>query len=546
MKEDKKMSKDNLNPVHLHRTHGKQKKRHRFPFFIIPIVLLLLAAAFLAPKIPGYMQRLREKSAVCSEESPSSELTPESEVYTVYFGVPNNKSFSIAIPEGSNFDLPAGPSIDGYTFLAWQDENGVKMTRGTISPTADTNFYALYAVAFKNDRSASTHLPYISLDQNGMIHPNAGVTRGEMVKIIYANLAVNGVGTGYFIDLEKDDPLYAAAATLKDLGLLEGDRLHAEDTVTFGEFFSLLAKLFPSPEREYTFTNLSPGSEYYNAFCAAYENGWLYSTETSPYDIITRKEFVRIVNSLIGRGGTEHFDVSSVGTIADISSSDEYYPDIAEALVEHEWKREGDSEIWTSSSPLPFRDPGFFFVGSDLHYIKADGNPALNEEVDYLLFDENGIVSSGDASLDELVRFRLNELVDPSQMDGEEMLRILYDYVVNDSFYLRGEKYETGETGWEIAEAYKMFSTGKGNCYSYAASFWALARAIGYDAVCYSGSVGTHSNPHGWVEITIDGTPYIFDPTLEYEQCYGPGTRTYEHFFKMTYKSVSGWLYNRG
>ena len=48
------------------------------------------------------------------------------------------------------------------------------------------------------------------------------------------------------------------------------------------------------------------------------------------------------------------------------------------------------------------------------------------------------------------------------------------------------------------------------------------------------------------LEITLDDVPYIYDPTLQYEQWYGPGTHTYENFFQKTYESVSGWGYTRG
>ena len=75
---------------------------------------------------------------------------------------------------------------------------------------------------------------------------------------------------------------------------------------------------------------------------------------------------------------------------------------------------------------------------------------------------------------------------------------------------------------------------------------WALSRAIGYDTVCYSGTVGTHGNRHGWAEISFDGTPYIFDTLLEWEQWYGPGTHTYEYFYMKSYASVYGWSYTRG
>ena len=65
------------------------------------------------------------------------------------------------------------------------------------------------------------------------------------------------------------------------------------------------------------------------------------------------------------------------------------------------------------------------------------------------------------------------------------------------------------------AETLAKFQTDKGNCYNFTAAFWALARGIGYDAVCSSGLVGVDRNPHSWVEIEIDGEPRIFDVETE-------------------------------
>ena len=60
-----------------------------------------------------------------------------------------------------------------------------------------------------------------------------------------------------------------------------------------------------------------------------------------------------------------------------------------------------------------------------------------------------------------------------------------------------------------------MYSTGKGNCYCYAAAFWAAARQLGYDAKIVSGTYGQERAPHGWVEIYEDGIRYTYDVEIE-------------------------------
>lgn len=526
--------------------HRKTRKLKTAVRILAFLLLLTVAALVYILFSYGFFDRFlipeqTPSPAVGSESAPPAPVTNR-----VSFIVPEGKSFSLDIVEGESFEMPDGPEIPGYTFLSWLDENGEKESLEIITPTEDMAFSASYAVAFRDEEGALTHTPYMSLDENALFHPNDAITRGEMIQVIYRCLQLNGVGSGFFLDVDKDDAVYTAAATLKDLGLIDGDRLHPEDAVTYGEFFGLLAKLFPDAKGDYSFANVPQDSPYYRPFCTASERLWLSDSEISAYDFLPKKEFVHIVNLLIGRRIPAQLDSSFVGTILDVSASDKYFADIAEAVVEHDYTLENGSETWTGSNPFVQREASFYFIGTDLRCIKEGGSAAIGETVGNFYFDENGVYSSGDKALDELVRAKIKELVDPSTMSRDEMLRILYDFVLNDSFYLGGDKYAKGETGWEIEKAYQMLSTGKGNCYAYAATFWALSRAIGCDAVCYSGCVGTHDNPHAWVEIELDGTPYIFDPTLEYEQWYGPGTHTFERFFMMTYESVKGWNYDRG
>ena len=60
-----------------------------------------------------------------------------------------------------------------------------------------------------------------------------------------------------------------------------------------------------------------------------------------------------------------------------------------------------------------------------------------------------------------------------------------------------------------------MYSTGRGNCYCYAAAFWAAARALGFDAKIVSGTYGNTDAPHGWVEILRGGERYTYDVEIE-------------------------------
>ena len=85
-----------------------------------------------------------------------------------------------------------------------------------------------------------------------------------------------------------------------------------------------------------------------------------------------------------------------------------------------------------------------------------------------------------------------------------------------------------------------MLSRGYGNCYGYAAAFCQLARAIGYDAHAFSGYMGADYDPHGWVEIEIDGENYYFDPQLEMS-C--RMRHEYDSLFMVSEQSAHKWSY---
>lgn len=67
----------------------------------------------------------------------------------------------------------------------------------------------------------------------------------------------------------------------------------------------------------------------------------------------------------------------------------------------------------------------------------------------------------------------------------------------------------------QLEFADKILSTGKGDCYNFAAVFCLLARKLGYLATPIVGECGYSWNwypiAHGWVEIELDGETFLFD-----------------------------------
>ena len=191
-----------------------------------------------------------------------------------------------------------------------------------------------------------------------------------------------------------------------------------------------------------------------------------------------------------------------------------FYPDV----VPGEW---GSGDIYTAADGAIAWDgtdgrpaEGVLLIGSQLYCAGADGYFLKNAYSGSLYFNAAGRYTSGNAELDEYVLAALRDATN-KDMTRDERLRAMYDYVRDSFTYLRRHYYKTGDVGWATQEALTMYSTGRGNCYCYAAAFWAAARALGYDAKIVSGTYGADEAPHGWVEILRGGERYTYDVEIE-------------------------------
>ena len=88
------------------------------------------------------------------------------------------------------------------------------------------------------------------------------------------------------------------------------------------------------------------------------------------------------------------------------------------------------------------------------------------------------------------------------------------------------------------------FQNGVGDCYVMAATFYYMAKQLGYDAHQMAGYVpllGGGMGVHSWVEIDMNGTTYVFDPNFTnqtgrngYQIYYGmSGTWRYSNYYRM-------------
>lgn len=207
------------------------------------------------------------------------------------------------------------------------------------------------------------HIAYIYGFEDGTVRPNALITRAEVAAIFY-RLLKDEVRVKYetnecpFPDIEEDAWYRTEATTLTNMGIFEGypDGLfHGEDTITRGEFATILARL---SERELSkkdkteFTDIE-GHWAEEEITLIEQFQWIVGYEDGtfrPNDFISRAEAVTMVNRVLHRMPESIGDMHKDMHIWPDNSDPEawYYIAIQEASHTHDHVRlRGTRERWT-------------------------------------------------------------------------------------------------------------------------------------------------------------------------------------------------------
>ena len=166
------------------------------------------------------------------------------------------------------------------------------------------------------------------------------------------------------------------------------------------------------------------------------------------------------------------------------------------------------------------------------YYVDADGNLVMNKdnyEINEKLYDidKNGVaVAIPEVRL--LARETLNE-AGGTLYDAYQWSILPYE-----------RKTHRVPEDMDPAEYYALygFRNGYGNCYVMAATFYQMAKELGFDAHFVMGYVPLARGgygPHGWVEIDQNGGTYVYDPDYEYDE----GVSGY----KIYYGKPGTWMY---
>ena len=371
--------------------------------------------------------------------------------------------------------------VEGLVFSHWVDAQGQAVDPFTQQITAQTRFDAVYYP------DISRHVPFLQVDENGLLRPDESLSMDDLYFALH-NLAVPGAEDAF-------------------PGLFTGSA-----AVTLENLTSVLSYFFPADAVEAAFTE-------------------------EP----TRATFAKGLLSLLGRSVEEKQALAAEAVLpGDVHAGRADAAILLEASMEHTPDETGAN--WNDVELPSGYEPGFVNIDGWLYYVKEDGYFLKNDKVGALNFGADGRYTSGDAELDQQVAERLARFATENpEMTRFELLRVAYDHCVLDYKYLRKAAYGIGAMGWEIEDGKKMFESGVGNCYGFAAIFWALARGLGYEAYVISGTCTGTDQPHGWVIIEIDGADYFFDP--EWHYAYINENRPVKDMFMIAMEDIWYWSY---
>ncbi len=456
------------------------------------------------------------------------------------FQLPNADAVDDYALAGRSVTAPAAPVYEGYVFLGWQSEEGELSAGDSVSAYRDTVFSPVYTVALKE----TEHPQYIFPDDTGFFRPYEEMTRGDAARMLYALLSVDVEPTGNYADVDASAPYAEATAALYHLQVTDDLCFYPQEPLRLGELLTMLAKFYPGTQARYDIADVSKQNSAYQAYCLAIEKGWAEldsEGRMEPGRTLSRIQVCVLMNKVLGRSADQEALPKLRGIIPDMSPKAEGYADVAEAAFGHEYAMDGGAEHYTSQLRVKKLSQGFYQVGADLYYIGKDGLALTESSVGSLYFGADGKYTSGIKELDVEINKVLDKVL-KSSMEPLERLRAVYDYTVSGFEYQRQDAMRSGATGWEKQQALDMFTTGRGNCYSYAAAFCMLARAVGYDAQAKAGTVDAINSAHGWVEIEIDGVLYMFDPELEMTCLYNNGEKLDRFMFPTD--DTGAWTYS--
>lgn len=436
---------------------------------------------------------------------------------------------------------PSQPAYDGELPLLLPASPALEAVFAQAGPAAVTLMRT--APVMTAAEPAGDHAPYLSGTDDGLFCPDREVSREEFAQLLSTVVTDLPDRVTVLYDVPWSGGDAAAVQKVVGLGLMEAPNgfFRPNDPVTRAECAYALADLLPfDAEGTSSFPDVQPDHPACEAISRAGGCGLLPAADDSgnfaPEESLKRWELAAAFNRVLGRTPDRTFlsQLPAFETFSDVPVGHPGFWDILEAAIPHASGTGTDgAECWLWAD-VKMLEEGPRRISGRLYWVQ-NGAFLRDQYVGYLYFDSYGRYTTGSAELD----IRLNNIIERltnNTMTRDQKLRALFNYCRDYYTYLKRPLISKGQTGWEPDYALFFLRNGKGNCYCFSAAYCLLCRNLGLQAYTVVGRA--LNSPHGWVEIKLDGSTYLFDTQLEWRYLHDWGMRGY-NFFKQPYYSTT-------
>ena len=288
---------------------------------------------------------------------------------------------------GTVVELDMVPVRSGYRFTGWFADEALTLPVTSVTMDDHKSVHAGWErvitpvpptpstpdepeVYRPNGLVLDEHFAYLIGNDDGLIRPEANITRAEVATIFFRLLTDETresfwSDTNSYTDVAAGSWYNNAVSTLSAIGVLGGyedGSFRPNASITRAEFAKIAVSFFELEglDCENPFLDVAPGAWYAESVAAAAEIGLIEGYEGGlfrPDAPITRAEACTIVNRTLGRAphAAGLLPESEMNLWPDnMDASAWYYAQIQEATNSHDFVWAGEFEQWTQK--LPERD----------------------------------------------------------------------------------------------------------------------------------------------------------------------------------------------
>lgn len=288
---------------------------------------------------------------------------------------------------GTVVELDKVPVRSGYRFTGWFADEALTLPITSVAMDDHKSVHAGWErvitpvpptpstpdepeVHRPNGLVLDEHFAYLIGNDDGLIRPEANITRAEVATIFFRLLTDETresfwSDTNSYTDVAAGSWYNNAVSTLSAMGVLGGyedGSFRPNASITRAEFAKIAVSFFELEglDCENPFLDVAPGAWYAESVAAAAEIGLIEGYEGGlfrPDAPITRAEACTIVNRTLGRAphAAGLLPESEMNLWPDnMDASAWYYAQIQEATNSHDFVWAGEFEQWTQK--LPERD----------------------------------------------------------------------------------------------------------------------------------------------------------------------------------------------